>query len=42
MDENRRYLGAKSWNEQPIEIRKFFSKKLFKGKLKAYLIDSMQ
>ena len=37
-----RYLGAKSWNELPMEIRKVSSKKVFKKKLKAYLIDSMQ
>ena len=37
-----RYLGAKSWNELPMEIRKLSSKKVFKKKLKAYLIDSMQ
>jgi len=37
-----RYLGAKSWNELPMEIRKLSSKKLFKKKLKAYLIHSMK
>ena len=37
-----RYLGAKSWNELPMEIRKLSSKKVFEKQLKEYLIDSMQ
>ena len=37
-----RYLGTKSWNGLPMEIRKLSSRKVFMKKLKAYSIDSMK
>ena len=36
-----RYMGAKLWNDLPLEVRNSTSKFLFKRKLKLYLQDTM-
>ena len=36
-----RYLGAKLWNELPVELRNASSKTLFKTKLKSYFLNKV-